>query len=206
MIIQEVETMEKMKKTARILDGVFKVFFWVLVVYCAVFAVAGVAALIGGERLAQSEHVRMAVLSYSGLSFSGDIIPAMNFSKTFSLLSAFFVLSGALLLYCITVVRRILSPMKHGDPFHAAVSGCFRRLGWLSLIFGAMQVIMVNVARRVAAKLLLEAMRGTEIPLTVERASTVTDVTFLLVAGLFFLFSFVFQYGEELQRLSDETL
>lgn len=37
-------------------------------------------------------------------------------------------------------------------------------------------------------------------------ANYALDGTFILVAALLFLFSFVFQYGEELQRLSDETL
>lgn len=32
------------------------------------------------------------------------------------------------------------------------------------------------------------------------------DTTFLLIAAVFFLLSYIFQYGAELQKLSDETL
>ena len=34
----------------------------------------------------------------------------------------------------------------------------------------------------------------------------VLDGSFLVIALLLFLFSYIFRYGEELQKLSDETL
>ena len=185
--------METMKKTARILDRVFLILFWLLAVFCVVFAGMSVWLLLGGGASG------VQILTYGGISLRE--IPAEEFAGVFARMTAMFVLAAGLLLYGIRVLRRILTPMKQGQPFHASVSRSFRRLGWLSLLLGVLQPVFVSMAHGMMARLVAQ-----QTELNVGTPYNVLDVTFLLVAALLFLFSFVFQYGEELQRLSDETL
>ncbi len=107
---------------------------------------------------------------------------------------------------CVNSIRAIFQPMKEGTPFHSAVTENFRKLGKYTVVLG----ILLNVLTLAEQAMLVFLMdlpglliNGTVIHIT---ANFNFDFTFVVISIVFFLLSYIFQYGEELQQLSDETL
>ena len=96
--------------------------------------------------------------------------------------------------------------MAEARPFDESMSVNLRKLGWLSLA----AVVVYFALSGVAETLELSMYNFNQL----FAADLVTDVTLihsvgfslLLIPAVLFLLSYVFKYGEELQRQSDETL
>ena len=107
-----------------------------------------------------------------------------------------FLATEGIALYGLHIFRRILQPMKQGLPFASSVSGDMRRLGWFVLITGGALSVLGMFDRQI--------ITTPSDVIALERQPV--DLTFLVISAIVFLFSYIFRYGEELQRLSDETL
>ena len=106
----------------------------------------------------------------------------------------------------VACIRQILAPMKAGEPFHTGVSCNLKTLAIHTCIIGiCMNIsnILSNVLTVIAYDLANVIINDqiTHISIT-----NVFDLSFLFIAGILLLLSYVFRYGEELQQLSDETL
>ncbi|MBR6572044.1 MAG: hypothetical protein IKK75_16480 [Clostridia bacterium] len=104
------------------------------------------------------------------------------------------------------VILRILAPMKDGQPFDTSVSVNLKKLCWLTVGGG----FCSQMAGMAAGILLYKAYDFSSLFLS-DKITGVTmnlemDLTFVLVALIFYMLSCVFRYGEELQQQSDETL
>ena len=102
--------------------------------------------------------------------------------------------------------RAILDPMKKGEPFHNSVSIHLRKISRYicSLGIGMNLVVIISNILLVKAYDLHLLLLSEKIP-HVDFLFTF-DFSFLFIAGILLLLSYVFRYGEELQQLSDETL
>ncbi len=108
--------------------------------------------------------------------------------------------------YGIGLIRNVLEPMKEGQPFLAGVSDNIRKLAWVVLVGGLLDegFSMIGYAVDVAAYDLTKLFDGSVVTgLTLNHT---ISANFLLTAVLLFLLSYVFRYGEQLQKESDETL
>lgn len=112
----------------------------------------------------------------------------------------------AISLRCCTCVREILGPMTQGEPFHSTVSVNLKKLARNSLLL----CVIINCTK-LATTLLF--VRGYDLAnlLLSDKITHVSfrsdlDLTFLAAAAVLYLLSYIFRYGEQLQRLSDETL
>lgn len=107
---------------------------------------------------------------------------------------------------CVLRIRDILSPMKEGAPFHAAVGANLKKLAVhaleLGVIINCMQ--MMGQAFVVHGYQLQQLMMSDKI--TKVSIQYTFDFGFLLIAAVLYLLSHVFSYGAALQKLSDETL
>lgn len=106
----------------------------------------------------------------------------------------------------VSCIRKILEPMEQGAPFHSAVSVNLKKLALLSVILGA----STNIIEQVYCALQVRSCNLAELLLS-ENILHVTfnytfDLDFLIIGAVLLLLSYVFRYGEELQKLSDETL
>lgn len=108
--------------------------------------------------------------------------------------------------FIIKAIREILAPMKEGIPFHNTVSTNFKKLAHYACALGIglnllniINKILVTKAYDLHLLLLSEKIPHLDFHITF-------DLTFLLIAAVLLLLSYIFRYGEELQRLSDETL
>ncbi len=205
--------MEKLKKTARVLDSFARI-FRVLFIAAAIVLFAGliitsvyylsirnddtVAVLVGGDLHLTLGNVRLNLAQL----VPGSTRPLVPVVVMF--------LAGALVLAIAAVeagiLHQILAPMAEGRPFDSAVSENLRKLGWMSLA----QVAVWSVAEPLITAMELRLFEfGYFLNQEYVKSYTVDFrlelSRFIIPAAMFFL-SWIFRYGEELQRQSDETL
>ena len=103
-------------------------------------------------------------------------------------------------------IREILQPMKEEKPFDSIVSTNLKKLARLSIHLGTLGniIILANQIITVFAYDLPSLLLSEKI----SHVSSMfkVDLTFLIYWAIFMLLSFVFQHGEQLQKLEDETL
>ncbi len=203
--------MKEMKKTAGILEKVFKVLRIMLdigLVACLVALGILAAGLIFGLEAEQiGTFSRSVELGFAELRFAEAYAPDQRaillFAAAEVLMTLLYLGAGRIAVRC---VQEILNPMAKGEPFAGLVSGKLKQLATLTLVLGLAAEGIRMVEQTVTANmmdlqslLLSEKIAG--VSLNYEM-----DLTFLLVFAALRLLSYVFRYGEELQKLSDETL
>ena len=200
--------MDKLKKIANTLDSVAKLIFYINVGAAILFLVIWI--IIFGEVLKDQNALREYLVLTLG-SVKLGIVPEKapyvaytNMRFYVGTLAVFLI--SFFMLYGIKIIRKILKPMKEGLPFDESISKNLRNLGILTLIGGGIWSItkLIIDTTTFNAYQISELFRP-EIVTSVE-LSVSLDTTFLLIAAVFFLLSYIFQYGAELQKLSDETL
>ncbi|MBR3602982.1 MAG: DUF2975 domain-containing protein [Lachnospiraceae bacterium] len=200
--------MEKLKKIANTLDSVAKFIFYINIGAAILFLV--IVIIIFGEVLKDQNILREYLILTLGsvkLGIVPEYAPSVTytniqfFSGTFMVfLVTFFVLCG------VKIAREILKPMKEGLPFDEGISKNLKNLGILTLIGGGIwSIIKLIVDTATFNAYHISELFQPEIVTSVE-LSVSLDTTFLVIAAVFFLLSYIFQYGAELQKLSDETL
>lgn len=103
-------------------------------------------------------------------------------------------------------IRTILKPMVYEKPFANCISKNIRKLSWIILIGEVIsQIVMFGVEI-----LQYHAFDFSNLFLNDRIISCKIDYmfdgTFIMIFAIIYLLSYVFQYGEELQIQSDETL
>ena len=201
--------MEKLSKTSRVVNRFVKIVRGL----CIGFGIACIVLLVIAIVLPESQYYRLVNLSDMSVTLgnveyhltrplepTGPIRPAVCmilFSAAVSLgLGAW----GLGLLY------QILAPMAEQRPFEGSVSANLKRLGWVSLAAAVFSLITEPLMELLSMKMFdLEQLfaPGLIAGYTVEGS---VELSLFLVPALLFILSYVFQYGEELQRQSDETL
>lgn len=107
--------------------------------------------------------------------------------------------------YILKIFRRILLPMKEGNPFSDTVSRDIRKSGWAVLVMGVIAnlvtMLEVMVEWHMWGKKAADGMfiRSVTVNYTF-------DIGFLVIFAILMLVAWIFEYGAELQKLSDETL
>ena len=201
--------MEKLIKKSCILDKLFKVISCITIVV----GVICIPLLIVSFILPESWYADMADTANTliwmdtiklqlnrSVPVSGTLKPAV------SVMLLLAIIGCGVIAYGLQLLRNILAPMKDGDPFNNAVSLNLRKLGWLTVIGSVVYSVISAVSLHFISGLYdLTALfkEGSVDGITV---SYHYNAAFLIVAALLFLLSYIFRYGEELQRQSDETL
>lgn len=201
---------QKMAKTARTLERVFKVLQCVAAALIAVAAVfLGIFAVMYLKDPGGFAALRYSKVSVGPISFelSPEAAPVGRDFLLFVLTEgAGGVIYASLGIWVLGIFRRILRPMAEGAPFDPTVSRELRHLAFISLAVGVVENIFSNLEALNAIAIfdLGGLLQG-----SVVRSVTVgfrLDVTFVVIFFGLLLLSYIFRYGEELQKLSDETL
>ena len=203
--------MTKLNKTAKALDTFFRIVQ--IIAYVALVAVI-VSIVIMGAALLFNFDSEMIGTGYDivsvgplELTLAESVIPADNSIYTMNIivvaLCAVAVIPIALFIKCI---RAILAPMIEGKPFHSTISVNLKKLAWYEIALG----IIGNIIYCAESVLMLHFYNipslFTSSVTHIEVNPLEMDMGFLVIAGILFLLSYIFHYGEELQQLSDETL
>ena len=196
----------KMVKTAAVLDKITKILGGIARVCGFVCLVFVVLVLILGEKMF-APGTNVLELGFVEFQLSADfqvITPAV---KSFTVISLVIAAVSCFIFYFIMkYLRAVLSSVKDGRPFEKAVCDSFRKLGILTLAGG----LVSELFQWVQQLLLLRAYPMDEIfaspAITGMEINFIMDPGFILISLVFFLLSWIFSYGSELQRQSDETL
>ena len=107
--------------------------------------------------------------------------------------------------YILKVFRRIMLPMKEGNPFSDTVSKDIRRTGWAVVVMGVIANLVTML--EVTAIWHIWGYRAEDGMFIKHITVNYTfDAGFLVVFVILMLMAWIFEYGTELQKQSDETL
>ena len=202
--------MNKLQKTAKALNTVFEIIRKALlvgaIVALAVMAVLTVAELINSDTVIGDE---LNVVEIGPMAFELDESLTPNDRKmlavgwTGAVTAAVFAVLAYFSLGC---VKNILAPMTEGNPFDKGIAKHIKTLAWFSLaigvvqnVAGALEVLVSWNTFKLHQLLVSENVKHISFNFTFETG-------FIIVFFVLLLMSYIFDYGAELQQLSDETL
>ena len=205
--------MDKLKKTASILDIIFRICYRI---YLVINIIAGIVILfvlylcLGDQKIISVfTDGLLHSLNFGGISFTlaESVKPMLD--TGFWVIGAPLLLGFAGMILALMTLRRIrwiLAPMKEGNPFVWEVYANFRELGLITLGQGILSLLLtaynsytLNTAFDFSSLFLSDKI----IHVT---TSYHFDFTFVIWTLIFFGMSYIFRYGAGLQKLSDETL
>lgn len=200
--------MEKLMKTSKTVDTILKVVSRILQV-AGVIIFVGVGVCLVAELLGKLPAAELASISFSDVKL--EFKEPRLVSNTFMVIEMGTTMVMALLAitvtcYLIKVLRKVLAPMIAGQPFDGTVSSNIKKLGIACIAGGLIIDILETFATNLAfymfdvASLFLSEDIGR---VTVNHEIRLGSV---LVGVLVIMLSYVFRYGEELQKQADETL
>lgn len=203
---------EKMIGTARKLDKIMQVLQWILI-GCIILLILApmvltIVSKVNPDALADSTIYTLQIGNLS-LELAPEYAPTNTGTILIPLLTGMALLGSTnafALFLCLIYVRRLLAPMKLGNPFHQDAARNFKKLAWIVLAMG----IIRNVIETAISFGSLRLWNLIELPQidAIRSVQTTTDLDlgFLLVVFGLLLMSYIFRYGASLQQLSDETL
>ena len=146
-------------------------------------------------------------LDFLTLTVAEEAVPGFSSLMAAILLDLAVALIACLILwYGANVFHRILEPMKEGRPFGERTPEELRKLGWIVLIGGTvMQVGKVVVEYITTSAYDFNNIFNTDVVIDVA-VNFDFNVVYIVFALVIFLLAYIFSYGQELQRESDETL
>ena len=203
--------MKKLSTTAKTLDKilniVYAVFGALAIAAIVVVAMVGIFYALGLETESLLTSFASFDIGFLEIEVAQECIPDAGIV----LMQAVILLSGScMVIYLcrkgIVYIRQILKPMAEEKPFDSIVSTNLRKLANLSIYIGIMcnVVLLIEQFIMVYAYDLRSLLLSNNIP--VVDFNFEIDLSFLFTWGILMLLSYVFQYGEQLQQLSDETV
>ena len=198
--------MDQIVKTSKLVKKIVDVLFWVAVAGGAVSLIAVIAILIAGANGAPVQWLNISLTLGSCKLTLAEPPTSRQWTALWSLILVNILIFGGASCYTLKILQRIFRPMAEGRPFDVSVSTALKKLAYAALFFGLVRFILESAVQSIMYK-------AFEIPLlfSSERVascsvSVISDGSFIIFFVVLLLLSHIFRYGEELQRLSDETL
>lgn len=200
--------MKDLKHSARTLNTLLNIFFWILVargLFAAGYHVLALYKLLtdptalSGKMGLTIDWLTLDAANGFGITLDGAIP-----MKLIQLVSA--VVITVIACRCVRTLKRILLPIEVGQPFRSGISGEIRKLsrhcfclGWMENLSMLFSVIVIE--NHYALQELLVAG-----PITGVAIRPQFQPVWFIVTAVLVILAMVFRRGEELQTLSDETL
>ena len=194
-------------KTSKIIDRILKIVQGFLVAGVIVSAIfIPLTAVFGEKIIADASTVELGGLN---IALAGDyhnyLDPSgIKMSIIVGLIIA--IITCAVAWLCLRKIREILSPMKEGRPFEEGISKKIRQLALIILVGGGIAEVGGAISQVFAIKAYNLATLFNNAAIDYTTYNYNFSLWFVVVALILFFLSYVFHYGEELQRESDETL
>lgn len=195
-----------MIRAAKIISTVLKVFECIATVGLIVMLVALLAVAFFGNAVIEAASYTLR-LDFVTLHFSEKYIAQLSVGKMYAVISVVLaMLDLGLTLYICKNIRSLLQPMAEGRPFNESSAGHFRKMGWAVVLHG----VVSQIGKIIANVFFMKEFRLHELLLSPNLKKVSFDFEFdfyfLVIAGMMFLLSYIFSYGQKLQQESDETL
>ena len=197
----------KFMKTSKIIDRILKIvqgFLVAGVIVCAIFI--PLTAVLGTKIIADASTVELGGLN---IVLAGDYhnyldLSGIKMSIIIVLITA--IISCAVAWLCLRKILDILSPMKEGRPFEEGISKNIRQLALIILVGGGIAEAGGAIGQVFTIKAYNLATLFNNAAIDHATYDYNFSLWFIIVALILFFLSYVFRYGEELQKESDETL
>ena len=200
--------MKDLKHSARTLNTLLNIFFWILVargLFAAGYHVLALYKLLtdptalSGKMGLTIDWLTLDAANGFGITLDGAVP-----MKLIQLISA--VVITVIACRCVCTLKHILLPIEVGQPFRSGISGEIRKLsrhcfclGWMENLSMLFSVIVIE--NHYALQELLVAG-----PITGVAIRPQFQPVWFIVTAVLVILAMVFRRGEELQTLSDETL
>lgn len=200
----------KMIKSAAMIDKIMKFLQKVLVISGCLLPIAGILFCLFGNTLSAHSDYITDTVSFGTLSVTTPHGAALTSAKLLGMgtltIGAMFEILIIIAWFEIQLFRRILSPIKDGQPFEKGISEIMKKLAVFVLFAGVVEQLFTAIASgMIIGAYNMEKLINTQI-VTKYDIVHIFDFGFVAVAILLFLLSYIFHYGEVLQQESDETL
>lgn len=184
---------------AKVAGEIFKAFGIVCIVFTVLVAVFGEKVYVPGTVSLDLDYVK--------IHLAEEYQVVTDLMKVYTILG---LMAGCglffLLQHVMGLARGLLAPMKEGRPFEASAPENLRKIALWVIIGGAALQVVGIVERVILVKAFpMDAIFASAAVGKVEYVFGM-DFGFLVLGAVILLLSYVFSYGRELQRLSDETL
>lgn len=196
--------MNKIIKTSKRILSVLKVLFWIVAALSIVSLVAIIIAFFFKEDNRLIDGISIMIGNYSLLLKQG--YPLQQFIPLLYVTLINVIFFGAFSCYIIRTLLRVFEPMAQGKPFDTTISCALKRLSYAVLIFGIIRIALQIVTNNLFFTTFDVASLFAQDRVASCSISIISDGSFILWFILLRLVSYIFQYGEVLQQLSDETL
>lgn len=199
-------TLDTIQKTANIFDTALNALFWILVVcacICAGFAILSFIPGMPMDRLMKVEDIHLDT-DIIRFTFSDNV---MNKNpRLFLIYAAFLIMIPAAFTALICrELKKVVSPIKEGRPFTHEVSAGMKHIAVIYFtgeIIGAMAkgIIGTLIYRTfdLGANMTNSFIKAAEL--------NIHDNVDIMVPILLLVISWIIKYGENLQKLEDETI
>ncbi len=194
--------MKKLQKFSTVSLKIANILIWVLSIIYAVVALGVFILLVG-----RSSLLAPPKLSIGFLNFALDP-NAIHFIPKHIMLLAMLYLTWAfgISIYILVQLKKIFRATEGGAPFHCQVGSAIRRIAFSLLLNGIVLNIIPSVFSNICYHIYNMDTLFCNASIQGCTVSYDFDFGFIFEFCLLFLLSYVFQYGAELQTLSDETL
>lgn len=200
----------KMQKNAKKIDTFLKVIQRILIITMSVGIVclallAIISAIDPAFLIGETQHqIEVGSIVFTlAEGYTPDNASLLTYFGIFLLLGAVCI---AGICYAIGCFRRILQSVCQGNPFYPTVGRDIRKIGFVCVGVG----VVDNIAQLLETYNLIHNMGLMNLigngPITHVSVNYYFDPTFLIVFFVLLLISYIFEYGVQLQQLSDETL
>ena len=196
----------KMIKTVSFLDTLVKVLGGILRVFGIIFIVFALLVAIIGDGMFETGSFTLD-LDFVKIHTTEDFLPDMGLMKVYACIGLLVGSAMCFVIFYITkLLRKIFAPMKEGRPFDGDAPVSIRRMAWASLAGGVVMNALGIVERFILTKAYpMEEIFTSPIISRIEYVFTM-DFSFVTGFVVLMLLSYIFSYGQSLQRESDETL
>lgn len=197
--------MNKMTRSASIIRRILTVLLWVMAIVVGLAILAVLWAMFSAsDSIMQQAQVSLTMGNYK-LSLT-DHYTSQHLQNLLGITLANLVIFGIGTCWTLLILRKMFAPIAQGSPFHATVSKSLRKLAYVTLLFGFLDLILQGITNAIWYRTfdipsLFASDRVASCSLRV-----VGDAGFVGIFILLLLLSWIFKYGEGLQKLSDETL
>ena len=195
--------MKKMKQSANLLYKFFNVFFWLTILATCVLVVASVVLLILNI---PPETLEIGIITFD---LNTDAVNFNDFKLKFLMITQMLsaIVSCVFAVFICKKLKDILRPIKNGEPFMDSAGKNVRKLGNIMLIFGIASVI-AQIVSTIALGIFMGDYGYIFTNDYILSCSIINkyDISWVIGALFMYLLGFIFDYGKQLQELSDETL
>ena len=192
--------MEKLMKTSKTVDTILKVVYKILQV-AGIIILVGVGICLVAEAMGKLPPAELTAVSFGDVEL--EFAEAQIVDNTFMVIEMGTTMIMALIAitvtcYLIKVLRKVLAPMMAGQPFDGTVSTNIKKLG-ITMIVGGIIIDLIEV---IGSNMAFYMYDVAELFLS----DNIGKVTINGGISMGSMLSYVFRYGEELQKQADETL